>query len=856
MFQSKPALLAGVALFLFVLLTVSCGDEKSPVAPAIDYRPPLIEWIAPASGADLVGVTRLAFTILDDASGIDRYAVYRNGFAPDEWRMAASDDSVYSIDWDTRDVEDGVHILEVRAWDETGNLGVSPALRVNVRNNQDPREDNTPPDLWWTAPIPGSTLSGETTLQIKFYDESGVDSVRLLKNGAVVTTLFCMDGQDSTRCHTPSCDSSGNDLTGRRGRLPAQLEGRLPAQLEGRLPTQSQGHLPAQSHILANENGDSLTYLWDTSSDPDGVYVFEARGWDAVGNMGSSPSLLVKVRNDDLPPDDRTPPVMSWVSPQPNSEITGIIELQFQVLDNVGVDSVSVYLNGSSPVEFKLDGHENIDYSLNWETTADPDGVYVLELRAWDPSGNMGSGTSLVVQVANDPSRPDDLIAPDVWWTAPDAGSTLEDTVRLQFRVLDEGVIDYIRLYKNGATSDEYEIPGSEAQDYDFLWDTRSDSDGVYVWEARAWDEAGNMGTSPSLLVRVWNNEEPPYDDQTPPVITWLSPDPGDTLLGAVHLRFQVLDNSPLDSVQVYLNGQKWQNLYNMENFYDGDVIWITTDWHDGNYIVQIKAEDAYGNIGLSEVVWFAVWNNRPRVIWVPDDFETIQDAINASQDGDTVRVRAGIYPGRIDFWDKNIWLESEEGPELTIIEADNCWHGIYVNGLQDTTSGIRGFTIRNSEADGIVLRYRASPKILNNIISSSADNNIYALINRAIIRNNVMTDALWDNMALWYSTGQIYNNIIIHSEQHAIWNSCLSQNPIVPDYNLIWDYQWRSNEPPINFGPQNIFDDDPLFEEGSFFLREGSPCIDTGHPDLLDLDGSRSDIGIYGGSYAYPVPN
>ncbi|HID10896.1 MAG TPA: hypothetical protein EYP17_06305 [Candidatus Latescibacteria bacterium] len=41
--------------------------------------------------------------------------------------------------------------------------------------------------------------------------------------------------------------------------------------------------------------------------------------------------------------------------------------------------------------------------------------------------------------------------------------------------------------------------------------------------------------------------------------------------------------------------------------------------------------------------------------------------------------------------------------------------------------------------------------------------------------------------------------------------------------------------------------------EVGDFHLREGSPRIDGGNPDpeYNDPDGSRNDIGIYGGPYA-----
>ncbi len=91
--------------------------------------------------------------------------------------------------------------------------------------------------------------------------------------------------------------------------------------------------------------------------------------------------------------------------------------------------------------------------------------------------------------------------------------------------------------------------------------------------------------------------------------------------------------------------------------------------------------------------------------------------------------------------------------------------------------------------------------------------------------------------------------------ENHAIWNRFVYENPIIPDYNLIWNYGERTNEPPINFGEHNIFDQEPLFEQGSYQLREDSPGKDEGRPDLSDLDGSRSDIGVYGGRFAYQAP-
>jgi hypothetical protein len=51
-----------------------------------------------------------------------------------------------------------------------------------------------------------------------------------------------------------------------------------------------------------------------------------------------------------------------------------------------------------------------------------------------------------------------------------------------------------------------------------------------------------------------------------------------------------------------------------------------------------------------------------------------------------------------------------------------------------------------------------------------------------------------------------------------------------------------------LNWGEGNI-DEDPMFvlaEKSDYRLLWGSPCIDAGHPDSLDPDGTRCDMGAY----------
>jgi hypothetical protein len=676
-------------------LLITCTEEKTIVnpAPAIDHIAPEVEWITPLSSSELSGDVTLTFTAAD-SGGIARISLYRNGSSPADWQIIPHTDSLYTLNWNTRLVNDGLYILEVRAWDESGNPGISPSLVVRVKNAPTPPpDDRTPPTIFWLAPEPEAVVSDSVTLQFRVVDSSAIADVIIRKDGFSAWRLAVIDS----------------------------------------------GY---------------YEYQWDSRADSDGVHLWEVWAWDAAGNTGVSPALLVRVNNATPPP----------------------------------------------------------------------------------------------------PPPEEDNTPPDVWWVSPDGGATLWDTVLLQVRVFDESGVDSVALYLDG----EFRSAGVPAGNgYEYLWDTSADSDGVHLWEARAWDASGNAGVSPALLVKVQNNPQPPAEDHTPPVIVWLSPEPGDTVQGTVDLRFNVLDDDRVDSVKVYLNGRAFQTFANADTLFNYEVQWATDENEDGNYIFQVKAWDRSLNVGLSEVVWFHVWNNRPRLIWVPDDYETIQRAISASENGDTVRVRQGTYEEWLNMLDKNIWLESESGPESTVIDLTGAY-AFWIEGGQDTTAGIRGFTFENNSDFNCLnlILSGGNPKVVNNIFTGPRSyGGVETGHTNAQIRNNLMIN-MNTGASIAHSWGDFSNNMIVHMSNRAFWNAAINGQPLVPDYNLFYDYTSRNTGYPIQWGENNIFDREPLFEEVSYKLREDSPGIDEGRPDLQDIDGSRSDIGVYGGPLSYPPPN
>jgi hypothetical protein len=87
----------------------------------------------------------------------------------------------------------------------------------------------------------------------------------------------------------------------------------------------------------------------------------------------------------------------------------------------------------------------------------------------------------------------------------------------------------------------------------------------------------------------------------------------------------------------------------------------------------------------------------------------------------------------------------------------------------------------------------------------------------------------------------------------YALWNIAIYPNPLIYGYNNYWDNAQNFNDPPLQ-AESDIFEN-PLFIDETYRLSPSSPCINAGHPEVFDIDGSRSDIGVYGGPYAYSIP-
>lgn len=132
--------------------------------------------------------------------------------------------------------------------------------------------------------------------------------------------------------------------------------------------------------------------------------------------------------------------------------------------------------------------------------------------------------------------------------------------------------------------------------------------------------------------------------------------------------------------------------------------------------------------------------------IRVPSDKQTIQAAINAAVEGDTVLVSPGTYIERIDFSGKGITVQSESGQQVTFINGTGLGSAVTFNAGETSSAKLIGFTIQNGlglEGGGVFIRF-ASPQIINNVIrnnTASSGGGVHIIGGAPLLLNNIISN-------------------------------------------------------------------------------------------------------------------
>jgi len=230
--------------------------------------------------------------------------------------------------------------------------------------------------------------------------------------------------------------------------------------------------------------------------------------------------------------------------------------------------------------------------------------------------------------------------------------------------------------------------------------------------------------------------------------------------------------------------------------------------------------------------------------------------------------------------------IEAFRGINITTssLGFDSDYKLVRMNVITNVQDGIASFqttpiikeNIIYAGDDGLVSQINSVPTYINNTIVCAPcwqgyhDFGLYSILN-----NNLFLRVGGGNYGLWTYGDAITNNIVIgrwgtgitgagsvikntHIENTltGLYYDVPGGSPPVFQYNNMWDNQTNFQD----FTPDstNIYRNPMFINEDSldFHLQMYSPLIDAGDPNILDVDGTRSDIGLYGGpfgeSYTY----
>jgi hypothetical protein len=227
--------------------------------------------------------------------------------------------------------------------------------------------------------------------------------------------------------------------------------------------------------------------------------------------------------------------------------------------------------------------------------------------------------------------------------------------------------------------------------------------------------------------------------------------------------------------------------------------------------------------------------------------FTTVQSAIDAAIDGDTVRIYPGIYPEQVTIG-KNIIVQGG-GALNTIISVQTIQSGAVVT----MTAGKLMWVGVTSSADGISINVA---KVNNCIVYSCTGNGLVCTGPNGNATNCIASGNNAGYMVENNGNLTATNCIAINNRGKG-FASCAFTNAYGTLTCRYCDASGNQGGEQFTSGCMTETGDistNPSISS-DYRLSTSSPCVSGGAPTLLNLDASRSDMGYYGGPDAPLLP-
>ena len=333
------------------------------------------------------------------------------------------------------------------------------------------------------------------------------------------------------------------------------------------------------NEIKITHLSEPFNYNWNTELEQDDlVYSIYAVIVDVDNNRTTIPPISVTVNNQ--LPIDVTPPTGALTSPPAGSTVYGNASIQVTAADDQLIDYIEFYIDGNLDGTYDCNG-PSCSASYDWNTTSESEGEHVIQIILVDGWNNSTVLTPISVIVDN---IDQDDIHPTAVITEPASGQTVSGEVLIETLVSDNIEIDKVEFYINS----QIVYIDSTAPDYKYLWITDNlPDDENYVISIIAYARVGNEGPSTAITVHLDN-----YDNIAPSGLI-VYPYAGQIISGQETISILAEDNNGIDSVDFFIN-----NVRVFTDFTDPyEYEWNTElEFEDANHIIGSIITDIEGN--------------------------------------------------------------------------------------------------------------------------------------------------------------------------------------------------------------------------------------------------------------------
>jgi subtilisin-like proprotein convertase family protein len=338
----------------------------------------------------------------------------------------------------------------------------------------------------------------------------------------------------------------------------------------------------------------TYSYTLSTARWPDGPHsvAVTAIDWQGRTDVKSVPVQFDNVR-----------PSIGFVQMVNNAFAKGMQQLLLTGSNGEQSMKVIISLNGpSTTISAQMIALGSNYFGWSWDTTAYPDGTYVIGAATTDSAGNTASAGPFSLTVDN--------TAPVLAIAGPASGVYVSGSVTLDLAGTADANANFTQYKIDGGPW----MPASPGWAQSFQIDTSVLADGQHRLSARVMDLAG-LSTEGYVDVVV-NNANP--------VLALVSPSEGDLLQGQSTARAKASAFLPISGVTFRLDGvDRPAGLSGLSGYHEMPI--DTAQLGDGEHILSAGASDASGKTVAATGVGFSVDNHPPElgVLW-PSEGERV----------------------------------------------------------------------------------------------------------------------------------------------------------------------------------------------------------------------------------------